>query len=81
MDCPAAHTLAILILWSIGLVGIARGLDRLLQANTERRKRVFSTFFIGCGLVNHLLLCTLVGLNLALSDFRSTVFRNALADT
>lgn len=35
------------VVWLAGLVGIARGLTRALQANTERRRRVLSTFFIG----------------------------------
>ncbi len=35
------------VVWLAGLVGIARGLTRTLQANTERRRRVLSTFFIG----------------------------------
>lgn len=39
--------LAMLALWLIGLVGIRRGLDRNLQANTERRRRVLSVLFIG----------------------------------
>ena len=39
--------LALLALWLIGLAGIKRGLDRNLQANTERRRRVLSVLFIG----------------------------------
>lgn len=39
--------LAMLALWLIGLAGIQRGLDRNLQANTERRRRVLSVLFIG----------------------------------
>src|SRR6056297_2054489 len=33
--------------WLTGLVGAARGLVRTLQANTERRRRVLSVFFVG----------------------------------
>ncbi len=33
--------------WLMGLVGAARGLVRSLQANTERRRRVLSVFFVG----------------------------------
>ena len=44
--------LATLCAWLTGLVGIARGVDRSLQANTERRRRVPpSVFFIGNRLI------------------------------
>ena len=72
---------AILILWSIGLVGITRGLDRMLQANTERRKRVLSTFFIGGRLFNQGIVLRLAELNLALADLRLTVLRHAAVTT
>jgi len=72
---------AILILWSIGLVGITRGLDRMLQANTERRKRVLSTFFIGGRLFKQGIVLRLAELNLALVDLRLTVLRNAAVTT
>lgn len=42
---------AIFVLWLTGLVGIARKLDRGLQANTEQRRRVLSVFFIGTRLL------------------------------
>lgn len=43
--------LATWAVWLTGLIGIARGLDRALQANSERRRRVLSTFFIGTRLL------------------------------
>lgn len=39
--------LASLVLWLVGLCGRALNWSRRLQANTERRKRVLSTVFIG----------------------------------
>ena len=45
--------LATWVVWLTGLVGIARALTRSLQANTERRRRVLSTFFIGTRLLKH----------------------------
>lgn len=62
--------LATLVLWLTGLVGIARGHDRLLQANTERRRRVLSVIFVGrrlrstmCDLRKHELAEALAELN------------------
>lgn len=43
--------LASLALWLTGVVGIERRLDRGLQANTERRRRVLSIPFIGKRLI------------------------------
>lgn len=40
-------TLAMLVIWLVGLVGRNEGWNRHLQANTERKKEVLSTFFIG----------------------------------
>jgi len=67
---------AIFILWCIGLVGISRGLDRLLKANTERRQRVLSTFFIGGRVFMQGIRVRLAELNLALTALRLTVLRN-----
>lgn len=60
--------LATLALWLTGLVGIARGRDRLLQANTERRRRVLSVVFIGRRLRS------------AMRDLRRRELDQALAD-
>jgi hypothetical protein len=39
--------LAALVVWIVGLAARALQLNRHLQANTERRRDVLSTFFIG----------------------------------
>ena len=36
--------LATLVVWLTGLIGFARGIAQSLQANTEKRRRVLSTF-------------------------------------
>jgi hypothetical protein len=72
--------LAMLVLWIIGLVGIARGLSRALQANTECRRRVLSTFFIGVRLFKQGLLLNLDEINQALTQLRRTILDNG-ADT
>jgi hypothetical protein len=46
-------TLATLVAWLVGLAGRELQLHRHLQANTERRREVLSTFFIGRHLVQH----------------------------
>ena len=46
--------LATLVVWLVGLAGRALQLDRHLQANTERRRDVLSTFFIGRELLKRL---------------------------
>lgn len=69
--------LAVLILWSLGLSGITRRLDRLLQANTERRKRVLSTFFIGCRLWKRGFRLTRLELDAAFSSLRETIHVNS----
>lgn len=43
--------LAAWVVWLVGTIGVTRGLDRALQANTERRRRVLSIFFIGLRLL------------------------------
>ena len=72
--------LAMFVLWIIGLVGIARGLSRMLQANTERRRRVLSTFFIGVRLFKQGLLPNRHEVNDVLAHLRSTILANG-ADT
>jgi hypothetical protein len=68
--------LATLVTWLIGLVGIARGLDRALQANTERRRRVLSTFFIGTRLIEHRIRISFRDLREALDCLRLSVPEN-----
>ena len=43
--------LGMLATWLMGLVAQARGVDRGMQANTERKRRVLSVFFIGTRLL------------------------------
>jgi hypothetical protein len=40
-------TLAMLVVWLAGLAAQARGWDRQMQANTERRRTVLSAIFVG----------------------------------
>ena len=40
-------SLAAFVQWLVGLGGELQGLHRELQANTERRRRVLSLFFVG----------------------------------
>jgi hypothetical protein len=46
-------TLATLVAWLVGLAARAMHIHRHLQANTERRRAVLSTFFIGRQLTQH----------------------------
>jgi hypothetical protein len=46
--------LATLVVWLVGLAARALHLNRHLQANTERRRDVLSTFFIGRELLRRL---------------------------
>jgi hypothetical protein len=46
--------LATLVVWLVGLAARALQLNRHLQANTERRRDVLSTFFIGRELLRRL---------------------------
>ncbi len=39
--------IAMTVTWLTGLVGIERGIARTLQANTEKRHKVLSVFFVG----------------------------------
>lgn len=69
--------LASVCTWLIGLVGIARGTARTLQANTERQKRVLSVFFIGSRLLYQRLKITHQELCRALDHLQHTVAQNA----
>ena len=50
--------LGMLATWLMGLLGYAKNLHRRLQANTERRRRVLSTFFVGRRLLSQSLAVT-----------------------
>lgn len=39
--------IAIIATWLTGLIGINQGIERTLQANTEKRHKVLSVFFVG----------------------------------
>lgn len=58
--------LGMLATWLMGLYGYAHGLHRKLQANTERRRRVLSTFFVGRRLLSQALAVTAKDLSNAL---------------
>jgi len=73
--------LASLVLWLTGLVGIQRNLDRGLQANTERRRRVLSIPFVGTRLLDQRIRVLVRELHDALVTIRNIVssrnFENA----
>jgi hypothetical protein len=58
--------LGVLATWLMGLHGYARNLHRGLQANTERRRRVLSVFFVGRRLLARALRVTVYDLRLAI---------------
>ena len=58
--------LATWVVWLTGVIGIRRNLDRGLQANTEKRRRVLSTFFIGIRLLRQRLTHTRREIDIAL---------------
>ena len=66
--------LASLVLWLTGLVGIQRQLDRDLQANTERRRRVLSTLFIGKRLIQQRITIRVSELRDAIVEIRNIVY-------
>lgn len=72
---------ASLALWLTGLVGIQRRLERGLQANTERRRRVLSVAFIGKRLIDQKLVFRQTELRRALSDIQRIVDNQALAES
>lgn len=65
--------LGVLAMWLMGLHGYARGLHRGLQANTERRRRVLSVFFVGRRLLSKALLVTRKDLRQALRALHEDV--------
>lgn len=73
--------LALLVLWITGLVGIQRNLERSLQANTERRRRVLSVAFIGKRLLYHRLRPQPQELSRALHEIQSAVALRAVVLT
>ena len=62
--------LGMLATWLMGLIAQARGLHRGMQANTERRRRVLSVFFIGTRLLAKNLSVTAAELRNALLTLR-----------
>ena len=62
--------LGMLATWLMGLIAQARGLHRGMQANTERRRRVLSVFFIGTRLLAKNLAVTAAELRAALLALR-----------
>lgn len=70
---------ASLALWITGLVGIQRNLERALQANTERRRRVLSVAFIGTRLIGQQLALDRAEIRRALLEIQRAVDKHALA--
>lgn len=62
--------LATLVVWLVGLAARALQLNRHLQANTERKRDVLSTFFIGRELLKRLDDLPTPIINLALLSLR-----------
>ena len=73
--------LASLVLWLTGLVGIQRRLDRGLQANTERRRRVLSVPFVGKRLLYQRLRLKHHELQRALHQLQAAIAQRALEST
>ena len=69
---------ASLALWLTGLVGIKRRLDRGLQANTERRRRVLSIAFIGKRLIAQRVQIGQRDLRQALDDLAAAITERAV---
>jgi len=67
-------TLGMLVVWLVGLAGRAMQWHRHLQANTERRREVLSTFFIGRQLVERLVDLPASLLDFALFTLRRLIF-------
>lgn len=65
--------LGVLATWLMGLHGYAHGLHRRLQANTERKRRVLSTFFVGRRLLHRALAVTVRDLRQALACLRRDI--------
>lgn len=65
--------LGMLATWLVGLHGYAHGLHRRLQANTERKRRVLSTFFVGRRLLHRALAVTARELRQALACLRRDI--------
>lgn len=66
--------LGVLATWLMGLHGYERNLHRGLQANTERRRRVLSVFFVGRRLLARALRVTVGDLRLAIRTLNEDVF-------
>ncbi len=62
--------LAMLVTWLVGIVGNLKGLQRGLQANTVRTRRVLSVFTVGSRLLAQGLAITRSELRLALSELQ-----------
>ena len=65
--------LATLVAWLVGLAGRTLQLHRHLQANTERRREVLSTFFIGWQLSKRLVDLPSSFMDLALLSLRKQI--------
>jgi len=70
--------LATLCAWLTGLIGIDNGLHRALQANTERRRRVLSVFFVGNRLLKRRLRITRAQMQQAFTQLRCAAASSTL---
>ena len=65
--------LGMLAIWMMGLLGYAKNLHHKLQANTERKRRVLSTFFVGRRLLSQALAVTARDIRDALAILRGDI--------
>ncbi len=65
--------LGMLAAWLMALLGYAKNLHRQLQANTERKRRGLSTFFVGRRLLSQSLAVTARDIRDALVLLRSDI--------
>lgn len=72
---------ATLVLWITGIVGIQRRLDRRLQANTEKRRRVLSVAFVGKRLLQRHIRLLTDDLRAALQIIQQQITQRAIAAT
>lgn len=72
--------LAMMIVWVTGLMGIARGLERSLQANTVTKRRVLSIFFVGNRLLQQHLTFTHHEWIVALRQITTVIYSHSFDD-
>lgn len=73
--------LAMRVTWLVGLLGQEQGLVNGLQANTVRKRRVLSVFFVGSRLIAQGLRCTASQLRQAMATLHQHVAEQSLCET